>query len=334
MKALVLHGPQNLVYEPEWQVPTTPDGWALVKVHASGICGSDLPRIMQTGAYHHPMIPGHEFSGEISLPGSSSLSPGARVAVLPIIPCGKCDGCQIGPFHCTHYDFIGSRRDGGFTEFCPVPAENLFPLPNSLTYEDGAFIEPIAVTLHVVRRSGMTSGARVLVFGAGAIGILTAQWAKILGAREVVVADLRQESLSIARNCGLENAVDPRTEEFSRLGNFDFVFEAAGSTPALLSGIEHATARSVLTVVGREVKDTVIPQPVFERLMRKELTLAGCWGYDLKGDSDLVHQVLEKGQLVLAPMITHRLNLEEGPQFIEAMWKKSLFYCKAQFVLG
>ena len=334
MKALVLHAPENLAYEPEWSTPAVPHSWALVKVHASGICGSDLPRIMQTGAYHHPMIPGHEFSGEVMDAGGSQLPVGARVAVLPIIPCGECDGCRIGPFHCTHYDFIGSRRDGGFSEFCPVPAVNLFPIPDNLSYEEGALIEPIAVTLHVIRRSGMTPGARVLVFGAGAIGILAAQWAGILGAREVVIADLRDESLAIARSCGIKNVVNPRSEAFSALGTFDFVFEAAGSTSALVAGIEHAAPRSTLTVVGREVIDTVIPLAVFERLMRKELTIAGCWGYDLKGDTQLVFQVLEKSQLVLTPMVTHRLDLQDGSRFIQEMWKKSFFYCKAQFVLG
>jgi L-iditol 2-dehydrogenase len=333
MKALVLHSPERLIYEADWSAPEVPYGWVLVKVHASGICGSDLPRIMQTGAYHHPMIPGHEFSGEVIDPGGSNLLVGSRVAVLPIIPCGKCEGCKIGPFHCTHYDFIGSRRDGGFCQYCAVPVDNLFSLPENLAYEEGAFIEPIAVTLHVVRRSGMTMGSRVLVFGAGAIGILTAQWAQILGAAEVVIADLRDASLAIAQNCGLEKTINPRSDLFSSSGNFDFVFEAAGSTPALVSGIEHAAPRSTLTLVGREVKDTIIPLPVFERMMRKELNLAGCWGYDLRGDTRLVYQMLEEGKLKLGPMITHRLELQEGPKFIQDMWARSFFYCKVQFVL-
>ncbi len=333
MEALVLYAPEMLAFEPEWSVPDAPSGWPLVKVHASGICGSDLPRIMQTGAYHHPMIPGHEFSGEILNPGSSGIPIGTRVAVLPIIPCGNCAGCQVGPFHCTHYDFIGSRRDGGYAAVCPVPGENLFRLPPNLTYPEGAFIEPIAVTLHVVRRSGMTPGARVLVFGGGAIGILTAQWASILGAAEVVLADLRDESLQIAANCGISLTINPLSEDFTRLGSFDFVFEAAGATAALLSAIDRAGPRATLTVVGRETRDTLIPLPVFERMMRKELTLNGCWGYDLKGDTDLVYRVLESGQLTLAPMITHQLDLKDGPQFIQGMWNKSFFYCKAQFII-
>jgi threonine dehydrogenase-like Zn-dependent dehydrogenase len=239
----------------------------------------------------------------------------------------------VGPFHCTHYDFIGSRRDGGFADYCAVPPQNLFRLPDNLSYEEGAFIEPIAVTLHVLRRSGMPPGARVLVFGGGAIGILTAQWAKVLGASEVVLADLRDESLAIATACMVEHTINPLSESFASLGSFDYIFEAAGSTAALLSAIEHANPRATLTIVGREVKDTVIPLAAFERMMRKELTLNGCWGYDLKDDTPLVSKVLKQAQLTLTPMITHRLDLPQGPEFIRGMWTKAFFFCKAMFVL-
>jgi L-iditol 2-dehydrogenase len=333
MKSLVLHAPKNLTYEPDWSEPDIPEGWTCVKVRASGICGSDLPRIMQTGAYHHPMVPGHEFSGEVVSSSTPGVKTGQRVAVLPIIPCGQCAGCQVGPFHCTHYDFIGSRRDGGFAEYVAVPPQNLFHLPDDLSYEDGAFIEPVAVTLHVMRRAGLTPGARVLVFGGGAIGILTAQWASILGAAQVVLADLRDESLAVASACKIEHTLNPLSDAFKALDSFDFIFEAAGATAALLSGIEKAAPRATLTVVGREVKDTVIPLAAFERLMRKELTLKGCWGYDLGADTGLVYETLAQGKLTFSPMITQRLDLQDGPQTVAGMWNKSFFFCKAMFVL-
>ena len=132
---------------------------------------------------------------------------------------------------------------------------------------------------------------------------------------------------------GIEQTLNPLSEAFKALESFDFVFEAAGATAALLSGIERAAPRAILTIVGREVKDTVIPLAAFERLMRKELTLHGCWGYDLRDDAGLVYQALEQGQLTFTPMITHRLDLAEGPKFIEGMWNKSFFFCKAMFVL-
>ena len=215
-----------------------------------------------------------------------------------------------------------------------VPAENLFALSPATTDEAAAFIEPIAVTLHVLRRSSMPTGARVLVFGGGAIGILIAQWAKLLGASEVVLADLRSESLQVAAACGIERTVNPRSEEFTKLGGFTHIFEAAGSTAALVSGIELAAARATFTIVGREVNDTVIPHPVFERLMRKEMDVKGCWGYDLREDRSFLLDTLNAGRFVLAPMITHRVDLADGPKMIADMWRKSMFYCKVMFTVS
>jgi L-iditol 2-dehydrogenase len=283
---------------------------------------------MQTGAYHHPLIPGHEFAGEVVKSASGAFTIGDRVAVMPIIPCGHCAGCQIGPFHCKNYDFPGSRRDGGYAEFCVVPEANLFKLPPNISSEEGAFIEPISVALHVVRRSGLKAGARALVFGGGAIGILVAQWAGILGASEVVLADIREESLQIARSCGIGRVVNPASGELDTLGEFDNVYEAAGANVALLACIDRTRATGTLTVVGRDTKDTTIPLKSFEKLMRKELKLVGCWGYDNRGEEGLIYESLEAGRFKLAPMITHRIPLRDGAEAIGHMWNKDMFYCK------
>jgi L-iditol 2-dehydrogenase len=289
---------------------------------------------MQTGAYHHPLIPGHEFSGTVAETHSPLLRTGDRVAVLPIIPCGQCQGCQAGPFHCESYDFVGSRRDGGFAQYCAVPAENLFPIAEMTAEETAAFIEPLGVTLHVLRRSGMPPGARALVFGGGAIGILIAEWAKLLGANEVVIADIRDESLQVAASCGIAHTVNPQSDEFAKLGGFTHIFEAAGSTAAVLSAIERAEPHAILTIVGREVNDTIISHGLFERLMRKEMDIKSCWGYDLRQDRTFLQGMLNAGRFVLDPMISHRIDLCDGPKLIAAMWHKSMFYCKAMFAVS
>jgi len=331
VRAVVLHSPGQMAFESDWPEPEVPAGWALVHVGASGICGSDLPRTMSTGAYRHPMIPGHEFSGVVVGSRPGAFHEGDRVAVLPIVPCEKCDGCEVGPFHCEDYDFIGSRRDGGFAEYCVVPEANLFKLPDNISDEEGAFIEPISVALHVLRRSAMKHGARALVFGGGAIGILVAEWAKILGASEVVLADIREESLAIAHACGIDRTVNPAAGGLDGIGEFDNIFEAAGASQALLSGIDLAAAKGTLAVVGRDTKDTVIPLKAFEKLMRKELEFKGCWGYDNRREIDFVYESLRAGKLTFAPMITHRINLAEGPDTIAKMWAKDMFYCKILF---
>lgn len=354
MKALVLYGPGRYAVEPDWLKPepkpasSTRPGWARVRVRYAGICGSDIPRFAKTGSYHHPMILGHEFAGTVDCPapGSKRLKTGDPVAVLPLIPCGSCPGCLEGePFHCRNYQFLGSRNDGGFAEYCLVPEENLFPLPPKLDLRIGAFIEPIAVALHVVRRSGFTAGRSALVFGAGAIGLLIGLWLRVFGARRIVFADPRPESLAMARRLGFSEAFDPApgaaapasslavgpTAERAALaaaGPFDAVYEAAGALPALLEAIEMAKDKGVITVVGRDTADTRIPLASFERLMRKELSLLGCWGYNLRTEEGFVYEALRRGSFPVEPMITQEVPLEEAPRIIGSMINREFYYCK------
>lgn len=330
MRALVLHGPGNYKFETDWPQPELKKGWVLVKVAYAGVCGSDLPRFAVTGSYHHPMILGHEFSGTIAGVFSGSMYKGGeRVAVLPIIPCGACAGCaRHEPFHCSNYQFLGSRNDGGFAEYCLVPEANLFVLPDNLDLRIGAFIEPIAVALHVVRRSGFTEGSTAFVFGAGAIGLLIGLWLKVFGAKRVVIADIRSESLSIAGKIGFNEVYSPGHEEFKNENGFDAVFEAAGAQAALLSAVEKTGPRGTLTVVGRDTKDTVFPLKIFEQLMRKEITLKGCWGYNMNEEHEFVHRMLADGRFPVRPLITQEISLEKAPQMIKTMIERKTYYCK------
>jgi threonine dehydrogenase-like Zn-dependent dehydrogenase len=332
MKALVLHGPGRYGVEADWPTPEPRPGWARVRVRYAGICGSDLPRFATTGSYHHPMILGHEFAGTVDAPapGSSRFRPGDPVAVLPLIPCGDCPGCRLGePFHCARYQFLGSRNDGGFAEFCLVPEENLFALPPGLELRTGAFIEPIAVALHVLRRAGFQPEGTALVFGAGAIGLLVALWLRIFGAARVAVADVRNESLELARRLGFSDAFDPSGQMPEGLPqSFDAVFEAAGSGKALLAAVERTRDKGCLTVVGRDTADTHLPLAVFERFMRKEISLHGCWGYNLGGEEGFVYESLARGAFPLQPLITHEVGLEDAPRLIAGMVRREFYYCK------
>ena len=332
MRALVLHGPGYFGVESDWPAPQIRPGWALVKVAHAGICGSDLPRFVSTGSYHHPMVLGHEFAGtvEIPAPGSHRYRGGERVAVLPLIPCRECSGChQNEPFHCSQYQFLGSRDDGGFADLCLVPEENLFPLPDEVNLSQGAFLEPLAVALHVARRSGFAAGHTALVLGAGPIGLLVGCWLKVFGASRIVMADVRAESLSLARAAGFDEVVNPSEPDWaSSLPAFDATIEAAGSNSALLSAIERTRDKGTVTVLGRDTKDTVIPLAAFERLMRKEITLCGCWGYNMNGEHEFVREMLRQQRFPLDSLITHEPSLAESPEMIQAMASGDVQYCK------
>ena len=336
MRALVLHGPNSFRVEPDWPQPAVKPGWALLRVTHAGVCGSDLPRFITTGSYYHPIILGHEFTGVVitPAPGSERFRGGEKTAVLPIIPCGECAACaQNEPFHCARYQFLGSRNDGGFAEYCLVPESNLLPLLEAVDPRFGAFIEPLAVALHVVRRSGFVAGQSALVFGAGPIGLLVALWLRVFGGRRVVISDVRPESLAIARRAGFDEAINPAEIDLGTLPAFDLSVEAAGALPALLSAIDRTRDKGVVTVVGRDTGDTTIPQKAFERLMRKELTLQGCWGYNLAGEGDFVVEMLRQGRFPLEPLITHEITLEAAPAAIRAMAGRQMYYCKVMIHL-
>lgn len=185
MKAWVLHEINNIKYE-ELQKPVPGRDEVLVAVKAAGICGSDIPRIYRTGAHTHPLVPGHEFSGVVEAVGTDADVAwlGKRVGIFPLIPCRSCPPCRNKQYEmCRHYDYLGSRRDGGFAEYVSVPAECLVELPSSVSFAEAAMLEPMAVAVHAMRRvfpetrkpeptaiSG-TDGT-IVICGLGTIGLL------------------------------------------------------------------------------------------------------------------------------------------------------------------
>ncbi|MHC4506332.1 MAG: galactitol-1-phosphate 5-dehydrogenase, partial [Planctomycetota bacterium] len=218
MKAARLYAPGDIRVE-EVPVPVPGEGWVLVKVTACGVCGSDIPRVMKTGTYRFPTIPGHEFAGEVAalgpgVEGTKGLEEGLRVTVIPMMPCRKCDYCSIGAYQlCESYDYVGSRRDGAFAEYVQVPARNLLALPEGVDFELGAMTDPVAIARHAVKKLAMKPGDRVAVFGVGPIGVFAIQWAKIMGASEVFAVDVFPEKLRLARDLGADCTVNAREED-------------------------------------------------------------------------------------------------------------------------
>lgn len=171
MKAWVLHGIGNFRFE-EVEMPQIAEDEVLIAVRAAGICGSDIPRIYRTGAHVHPLVLGHEFSGIVAEVGAGADSAwkGRRVGVFPLIPCGDCVPCRRRQYEmCRSYGYLGSRRDGGFSEYAAVPVRNLIRLPDTVSFEEAAMLEPMAVAVHAMRRV-MPPAARPAVAIAGGIG--------------------------------------------------------------------------------------------------------------------------------------------------------------------
>ena len=313
MKAFVLHGPHRYGLEQDWPEPKHRPGSALVRVHFCGICGSDLPRFGDAGSYHYPIILGHEFTGVVE--SSELWEKGARVAVLPIMPCGSCAGCRkLGPFHCEKYEFLGSRNDGGMAQLCLVPDQNLLRLPGDAGLREGTLAEPLAVALHVLRASKFKFGMSAAVVGAGTIGLLIALWLREFGASKVIVADIKESARKKAGMLGFSDVVDPLREE---CGAADLAIDAAGSSASLQKCVETANPGGKICVIGRNPKDTVIPAAHFERFMRKELELCGIWGYDADGETGTIERMFSRCRDILPFLMEKEISLEEAKKTMD-----------------
>ena len=328
MKAYVLHGIGDLRYE-DCPLPEIRPSWALVKVLAAGICSSDIPRIFEKGTYHFPTVPGHEFSGRVEKVADESDTQwvGKRVGVFPLIPCKKCASCEKGQYEtCSNYDYIGSRRDGGFAEYVAVPVWTLIELPETVSDIQGALLEPAAVALHAVKRAEIFPGASVCVVGTGAIGLLAGQWAKILGAGRAVIKGRSESKKQIVQQCGLEY-----TSLFRPGEEFDCVIEAVGSVMALEESLLLTAPGGKLVLMGNPDGPRTLSQDLYWRILRKQLTLIGTWNSSYgSSDSDWTGtiQAMADGNLQTDATVTHLLSKKELSKGLEIMRGKLEPFCK------
>lgn len=233
MKAIVFAGPGQAELR-QVPKPEVKDGWALIKVSHAGICGSDLTIF----SGHHPrarapLVMGHEFSGwlEQDIPG---LPAGAPVTVNPLLSCGHCTPCLEGNRHvCRTLGLLGIDCDGGMAEYAVAPVPMILPLPEGVSPKLGAFIEPLAVTVHAVRMASYLPGDSALVFGAGTIGLATALTLREFGAPSVTVCEPNTVRLKLAEALGFhcirsgEGLLEQLLEETNGDG-YDYVFDCAG----------------------------------------------------------------------------------------------------------
>jgi len=333
MLAAVLYAPGDLQVE-ERPSPVCAENQAVVAVRSVGVCGSDLNRVMKTGTYRMPLVPGHEFSGTVKAlpPGyAGPFQPGARVVSAPIIPCRVCAPCQSGHFGlCERYDYIGSRRDGAMAQEVLVPVDNLLPMPDTLSFQEGAMIEPAAVTLHGMRIAAVSAGDRVCVLGCGTIGLLAVQLAGIMGASLVIASDISGEKRELARRLGADIAVNPLEEDMEdtvrqQTGGLgcDVVIETAGSPQTQQACPLYARYRGRLLLLGTAHREVCLSPTIYERILRKELTLFGSWNsYSAPFPGEewraCIHYAA-RGSLNLAAMISHRVSLAQLPETIAWM---------------
>jgi L-iditol 2-dehydrogenase/galactitol-1-phosphate 5-dehydrogenase len=328
MKALLLIENAKLSYAsvPDPREPKA--GEVLVRVKYAGICGSDLPRAFEGKTYHYPLIMGHEFSGLVeAVPSGSAYTPGERVTVFPLIPCRSCPPCQTGDFaQCENYDYLGSRRDGGFAELVLVPEANLFRIPPEVELVSAAMTEPCAVALHGISKLCLEAGMDALVIGGGPIGLMAAQWLRLAGAHSITVADVDPAKLALARDLGLEafdsSKADLVAEFQGGRGGADCVVEACGLPATFLQAVECASRFGQVLFMGNIRGTLQIPEKSVSRILRNELRIRGTWNSKMtprgKDEWTRVLAYMERGIKVRC-LISHVPPLSQGPEIFNAM---------------
>ncbi len=321
MRAVVFHKPGDMLTVEDRQTPLAGPGDIVLKVAYCGICGSDLhatepsPTSLETGT-----VLGHEYAGIVTESGSNDFRPGDRVIGLPLQECDDCRpsgrGCKdrLG-IHCPRNKIIGlsATVPGGYAEYLRMPAHHALKVPDGLDLRLAALTEPLAVGLHAVRAASNLLGQRVLVIGAGPIGLAVALFARLNGAKDVVVSEIAPGRRAKASAMGAR-AIDPAAE---KPGPADTIFECVGVPGVLRQCMDLAPLRATIVVVGVcRGDDTIFPRAG----IRKELTLRFVLGYERAEFADVL-DLLAAGRIDAAPLITGVVGLDAVPEMFEALRK-------------
>ena len=286
MKAAVVVANEDVRYQ-EVEEPQVGPGLVKIRVKASGICGSDIPRVLHNGVHFYPIVLGHEFSGDVVEIGEgvTKTKVGDRATAAPLLPCMKCDDCQNGNFSlCKHYSFIGSRQQGSNADYVVVPEQNVVPFDPSISYEQGAMFEPSTVAIHGLFQNDYQGGQYVAILGGGTIGMFTMQWAKIFGSKKVVVFDISDERLALAKRLGADEVVNTTKENYmeeamaiTNKKGYGYVFETAGQPATMHMAFELAANKSHVCFIGTPHVDLSFTPAQWENMNRKEFKLTGSW---------------------------------------------------------
>ncbi len=286
MKAAVLFASRDLRYT-DFETPQINEQEILVRMKATGICGSDLPRVLADGAHFFPIVLGHEFSGEVVEVGKAvrNITVGDRIAGAPLVPCMKCGDCQRGWYsQCKNYTFIGSRIPGSWAEYVKMPAMNAVKLPDGVTFEQGALFEPATVSLHGLLVMDFRGGTDVAIVGCGTIGMLALQFTKILGAKRIFALDIDPGKLKLAKEYGADFCINTGDADFKQQiqdltagRGFEMVVENAGIEFTEKLSLEIAGNKGYVMFIGTPSRPITLAPREFEHINRKELTVRGSW---------------------------------------------------------
>ena len=332
MKALVLKEYKHLEYQ-DVPTPEPASDEVLVAVKACGICGSDVHGMDgSTGRRRPPIIMGHEASGVIAATGKAvtGWSVGEPVTFDSTIYCGQCEFCRQGLVNlCNQRRVLGVscedyRQNGAFAEFVTVPQRVLYRLPQALPFEHAALAEPFSIALHALRRVTITPNDTAVVIGAGMIGLAIVQVLRQAGCKIIINVDVAADRLALATKMGATHTINSASENagdkilaLTKTRGADLAFEAVGITPTVDLALRSVRKGGAVTLVGNVAPKIDFPLQI---AVTRELSIFGSCAS--RGDYPDCLEMLSRGQLQAAPLISATAPLAEGAAWFDRLYKK------------
>ncbi|RXZ81058.1 galactitol-1-phosphate 5-dehydrogenase [Paenibacillaceae bacterium] len=320
MKAAVISAPYRFNIE-EHDVPTPNAGEVLIRVHAVGICGSDVHGMEADGGQRRQpgLIMGHEAAGEIAAVGAdvTSWKVGDRVAIDPQLSCGYCYACERGWKNlCENGVTIGSSRKqlthGTMREYIAVPTRQIYRLPDNVSFDEGATLDFVGNAVHVLNRSNSKLGDTFLIIGTGAIGLIAVQLAKLRGAGKIIAVDTSDAKLKLAKQFGADRTINPLKEDVltvvrAETGGYgaEIVLEMVGLSATYATAVQAAKMQGTVMALGFAADEVTLPS---QALLFNEVTIVGCTGFSFEGTTVL--NMIADGRIDVKPLITHEYPLE------------------------
>jgi L-iditol 2-dehydrogenase len=322
-RAAMLHGARDL-RTIEMAIPTLGQDDVLVQVAAVGVCGSDMHYYAAgrngQNILTQPAVLGHEAAGVVVAAGpASTIAVGTRVAVEPAIGCGQCDSCRNGHYNvCPTGTCFGSPpTHGTMTQYLVAPTRAVHPLPDTIDTVTGSMIEPLAVAVWAVQRAQVSLGHRVLVTGAGPIGLLVSQVARAAGATEVIVTDINDDRLAVAAELGATRTINTATTPLAESPSYDRVIECTGIPPVLWSTIRTVKPHGRVTVVGQAAP--IVDGLPLAFLQRFEIDLVTAFRYAHAFPTAIA--LVSSGAVNIDRIITGRFGLDQAADAVQAPGK-------------
>lgn len=348
-KAAVLKSIGNWSYE-EIEIPEIKPEEALIKTIHSGICSTDIYRSMQSGFYSYPIVPGHEMFGYIYKLGKKNvnLKEGDKVCIYPLInKCQSIDCCGKihGPYGfgkypnvCSKYDFLGSRSNGGYSEYILSPTKNLVKVPDEIEDDLAVFTEPASVALHAFNLAKQDRKFdSVIILGLGPIGLILAAWCKLYKIETVIGVDRNFNRFENFKNFGYSKIIDTSLDNFEEKikdhtnnNGAEVVFECSGSEKLLNYGIQSLRKSGKLIILSNQLKNSQLSVKSLNKIIREEILIKGSWSSILSpfNEWEFTLDTMKNNKLNIKRLISHRFSFSDAPKLFDSLYKKKFKFAK------